>query len=707
MSVAALSARRTENLGRLFAPRRIAVIGGRDAAVAIRQCIDIGFEGDIWPVNPRRKEMAGLPCFPSIAALPAAPDIAFVAVRKETTIEVVRELAQRGAGSCVCYAAGFAETGDEGRQLQERLTAAAGDMVLVGPNCYGILNYVDCVALWPSVHGGEPVERGVALVSQSGNIAINLTMTSRSIPIAHVISAGNQAMLEVGDYIVPLVDDPRVTAIGLYMEGLSNIEGFSVAAEYALRKGKPLVAIKVGTSEIAARVTISHTSSLSGSDAFYDALFDRLGIIRTYTLTELMETLKLLSLSGPLQGRRMAVLSCSGGEAALTADLATTLGLSMPELSQHQAESLQEQLPAFANVSNPLDYNTSIWGDAKALQRCFATMMQGDVDVTLVILDYPRADVAGSEEWDLAIDALIEASRQTKSRAMLVSTFPELLPQQVRKRLIDGGIVPLQGLSDALKALASAAWYNDKRNSVTRLAEGRLCVPALPQLASEPQLMDEWESKQVLAACGLRIPGGRLVSAAEAPRAAADIGFPVVVKAVASTLAHKTEMGAVVLNVASEAGVAKAVDSIGTAVDEAITHFLIEPMIAGAVAELIVGIKRDDQVGLGLVVGSGGALVDLVKDSRTLLLPTDRESVTSALGSLKAWRLLAGYRGAPVGDGDAVIDAVLTVAEFGQRHNDRLTELDVNPLLVLPRGQGVVVADAVIRMSNGSGTTSE
>ena len=707
MSVAALSARRTENLGRLFAPRRIAVVGGRDAAVAVSQCIDIGFKGDIWPVNPRRKEMAGLPCFPSIAALPAAPDIAFVAVRKEATIEVVRELAQRGAGSCVCYAAGFAETGDEGRQLQERLTAAAGDMVLVGPNCYGVLNYVDRVALWPSTHGGEPVERGVALVSQSGNIAINLTMTSRSIPIAHVISAGNQAMLEVGDYIVPLVDDPRVTAIGLYMEGLNDVEGFSVAAEYALRKGKPLVAIKVGTSEIAARVAISHTSSLAGSHTFYDALFDRLGIIRAHTLTELMETLKLLSLSGPLQGRRIAALSCSGGEAALTADLAATLGLSIPELSQHQTESLQEQLPAFANISNPLDYNTSIWGDAKALQCCFATMMRGDVDATLVILDYPRAGVAGAQEWDSAIDALIGASRQTKSRAMLVSTFPELLPEQVRKRLIDGGIVPLQGLSDALKALAGAAWYNDKHNGVTRLVEGRLRVPALPELTSEPQLMDEWESKRALATCGLRIPGGRLVSAAEAPRAAADIGFPVVVKAVGSTLAHKTEMGAVVLNVANEAGVAKAVDSIGAAVSGAITHFLIEPMVTGAVAELIVGIERDEQVGLGLVVGSGGALVNLVKDSRTLLLPTDRESVTSALGSLKAWRLLTGYRGAPVGDCDAVIDAVLIVAEFAERHRDRLTELDINPLLVLPRGQGVVVADAAICMANGPGTTSE
>lgn len=701
MSVATLSARRAENLGRLFAPRRIAVIGGRDAAVAVGQCIDIGFKGDIWPVNPGRKEMAGLPCFPSIAALPAAPDIAFVAVRNEATIEVVRELAQRGAGSCVCYAAGFAETGDAGRRLQARLTAAAGDMALVGPNCYGVLNYVDRVALWPSTHGGEPVERGVALVSQSGNIAVNLTMTSRSIPIAHVISAGNQAMLEVGDYIVPLVDDARVTAIGLYMEGLADIEGFSVAAEYALRKGKPLVAIKVGTSEIAARVAISHTSSLAGSHTFYDALFDRLGIIRAHTLPELMETLKLLSLSGPVQGRRIAALSCSGGEAALMADLATTLGLSIPELSQHQTESLQQQLPAFANISNPLDYNTSIWGDAKALQRCFATMMQGDVDVTLLILDYPRA---GAQEWDPAIDALIGASRQTKSRAMLVSTFPELLPEQVRKRLIDGGVVPLQGLSDALKALAGAAWYNDKRNAVTKLAAGRLRVPALSELASEPQLMDEWESKQALAACGLRIPGGRLVSAAEAPRAAADIGFPVVVKAVGSTLAHKTEMGAVVLNVANEAGVAEAVDRIAAVVSGTITHFLIEPMVTGAVAELIVGIERDEQVGLGLVVGSGGALVNLVEDSCTLLLPTDRESVTSALGSLKVWRLLTGYRGAPVGDCDAAIDAVLIVAEYAERHHDRLTELDVNPLLVLPRGQGAVVADAAICMA---GTTSE
>lgn len=704
MAAVTVSARRTKNLSRLFSPRRIAVIGGRDAVVAIRQCIDIGFTGDIWPINPKRKHMAGLACFPSIAALPAAPDIAFVAVRSEATIEVVRELAQLGAGSCVCYAAGFAETGHEGGKLQRQLAAVAGDMALVGPNCYGIINYVDRVALWPSAHGGEPVERGVALISQSGNIAINLTMTARSIPIAHVISAGNQAVLELGDYIVPLVDDPRVTAIGLYMEGLADVEGFSVAAEYALRKGKPVVAIKAGMSEIAARVTVSHTSSLAGSDTFYDALFDRLGIIRTYTLTELMETLKLLSLSGPLPGRRIATLSCSGGEAALAADLAATLGLSMPELSPQQVESLQQQLPTFASISNPLDYNTSIWGDTDALQRCFATMMQGDVDATLVILDYPRAGVACIQEWDQAIDGLIGASRQTGSRAMLVSTFPELIPNQIRKQLVANGIVPLQGLSDALKALASAAWYHDKRSSTTG-AVGALRVLALPELKGEPRVMNEWESKQMLAASGLRIPAGRLVSAAEAPRVAMDMGFPVVVKAVGATLAHKTEVGAVVLNVTSKAAVAKAVS--GVVAKAAVTgdHFLVESMVTGAVAELIVGIKRDDPIGFGLVIGSGGVLVNLVEDSRTLLLPTDRDSIASTLATLKAWRLLNGYRGAPIADCDAVIDAILAIADFADQHRHRLIELDVNPLLVLPRGQGVVVADALIRMCDHSEET--
>ncbi|MFQ6023860.1 MAG: acetate--CoA ligase family protein [Acidiferrobacterales bacterium] len=688
-----------ENIGRLLAPQQVAFIGGREAAEAIRQCRDLGYRGELWPVHPTRKELGGYPCFPSIDALPRAPDAAFVAVRRETTIEVVHELAAKGAGACVCYAAGFAEIGKEGQRLQKELVRAAGDMALVGPNCYGVLNYLDGLALWPSAHGGRRVERGIALVSQSGNIALNLTMTGRCVPIAYVVSVGNEAVLGLGDYIPLLVDDPRVTAIGLYIEGLSDIESFSRAAEYALQKGKPVVALKVGSSEIASRLTLSHTSSLAGADALYVALFDRLGIVRVHSLTTFMETLKLLSLTGPLAGRRLAVLTCSGGEAALLADLAKEVGLTIPELTRHQVEALRTELPAFATISNPLDYNTSLWGDTEALRRCFATLMQGDVDVTLLVIDYPRFDVHGIEEWDAAIQAIITAQQQSRKKTAVVSTFPELLPEGVGERLAANGVVPLQGLGEAIAALAAAAWCYERREKLVSLAaEGALQLPAVASAVDETRLLNEWEAKQALAPFGLTVPPGHLTSGADAPAAAKKIGFPVVLKAVSNDLMHKTEVDGIALNLLDARMVAAAAKRMELNQAHAYDTFLIESMVTDVVAELIVGVKRDDQLGLALVIGTGGTLVNLIEDCRSLLLPTDRQSIAEALDSLKVAQLLAGYRGRPVGDREAAIDAMLAVATFAERHRDRLIELDVNPLLVLPQGYGAVAADASIRM---------
>lgn len=692
-----------ENLRRLMSPRHVAFIGGSVLSFPLGVCEQIGYEGEIWVVNPHHDEIVGHRCFASIADLPEAPDAVFLAVRRELSVEAVKELAVRGAGGCVCYAAGFAEVGEEGAALQAQLVAAAGDMALVGPNCYGILNYLDGVALWASPAGGEPVERGVALVSQSGNISLNLTMTERSIPLAYVISVGNQAALGPGDFIAPLVDDPRVTAIGLYIEGLDDVPAFSRAAEYALAKGKPIVAIKVGRSEIASRLALTHTSSLAGSDELYDALFERLGIIRVKSLPALMETLKLLSVSDPLPGRRMGVLTCSGGDAALVADLAQDLGLELPSLSPTQADSLREQLPIYAVIANPLDYNTSIWGHVEAMGECFTTLMADHFETTVLVLDYARPGLEGIEEWDACIEAMIRARRATGKAAAVVSTFPELLPAPARETLIAGGIVPLQGLEVGMEALAGAAWYDAfQRANAARAAAGGLRLPNSPPLGQAVTTLDEAESKDRLAAFGLTVPEGHIVAAEEAAEAAADIGFPVVLKVVDATLTHKSDSGALALNLTSEQAVADAVAEIRDSLaSNGLTsnRFLVERMVPGAVAELIIGIKQDPQFGLALVLGAGGVLVNLIEDSRALLLPIDRASVAAALDGLKAAKLLAGYRGKPAGDREAVIDAVMAVAGFAEAMRGSLLELDVNPLLVLPDGQGVVAADALVRMA--------
>ena len=693
----------SQNLGRLLSPRSIAFVGGTIAEMAIRRNLELAYDGEIWPVHPDRGEVAGIKSYPSVDDLPRAPDAAFIAVRRELTIDIVQKLSDAGAGGCVCYAAGFAEMGNEGQKLQDKLVEAAGDMPLVGPNCFGLVNYLDKCALWPYLFGGKPVERGSALISQSGNIAMNLTMNKRSVNFTHVIGAGNQAVLGQADYIDTLLQDDRVVAIGMYIEGVDDIEHFSRAALQALKQGVPIVVMKVGKTDASARQSGSHTSSLTGSDELFDALFDRLGIVRVNSLNRLLETLKVFELGAPLAGRNIFSLSCSGGEAAVIADAVAEIDIEMKPFSDAQMANLAAQFPNYVTVSNPFDYNTSIWGDRAAMERCFTTAMEGEHDAAVLIYDHPTVVSDEVDEWVTTLDAFIAAHKATGMPAFVVCTISELLPEEIRDRLIAEGIVPLQGLDDSLFALSGAAKYHEflanaaAAATLPKFAAGEI-APDAPV-----RFLDEFQSKCRLRDFGLTVPEGDVGAAAEAPEIAERIGYPVVVKAVGEKFLHKSDVGAVVLNLKSADDVVAAVANISESVGEshgAPERFLVERMATGAIAELIIGIKRDDQYGPALVIGAGGILVELIADSVSLLLPTDRAAVTRAVESLSSYKLIKGFRGNKAGDMTAIVDAVLSVAAFAESNWDRLMELDINPLLVLPGGQGVVAADALISFSS-------
>jgi acyl-CoA synthetase (NDP forming) len=704
---------RSNRLARLLSPHSVAFIGGGIARMAIRRSIQMGYRGEIWPVHPTRKTVEGFTCYPSLADLPGVPDAAHISVNRELTIDAVRQLSQSGAGGCACYAAGFSEMGEQGGTFEQRLIDAAGDMPLIGPNTFGFLNYLDRCALWPYLHGGQAVERGVALISQSGNIAMNLTMNLRSVKFSHVICTGNQSILGQGDFIEALLEDDRVSAVGMYVEGIDDLEHFSRAAARALTKGVPIVVLKAGRTEASARQSRTHTSSLTGSDALHDALFKRLGVIRVHSLNRLLETLKLLDLAGPLTGRNVLSLSCSGGEAALMADLADSVGLDMKPFSATQLAELTGQFGYYVTVSNPFDYNTSIWGDGVAQQRCFTSALSGDHDAAFLIYDHPTIDgeevAAEVQEWFVALDAFIAAHKKTGKPAFVVSTVSELLPPSVQQHLIANGVVPLQGFEDGVSAYALAANYHAYRSQ----SAGSDLLPRTTSDStaddSRGMFLDEWQSKTRLRAYGVPTPAGEVVTAAEATRAADRIGYPVVVKAVGQAFLHKSELGAVKLNVQNSTQVMQAVQDIAASTADrqgSAPRFLIESMVTGAVAELIIGIKRDSQFGPALVIGSGGILVELLNDSVTLLLPVDRAAIADALGSLAVGKVLAGFRGRAAGDVNAVIDAVLGVAAFAEAHWETLLELDVNPLIVRPVGQGVVAADALIRIDEGGGAAT-
>ncbi|HVO02967.1 MAG TPA: acetate--CoA ligase family protein [Candidatus Cybelea sp.] len=695
---------RARNLRRLLQPRHVCIVGGQAMEDSIRRCDETGFAGEVWVVNPKRSELGGRKCYSSIADLPEAPDATFIAVPREPTIEILRLLSERGAGGAICYAAGYAEVGGEGVGLQQELIAAVGDLAMVGPNCYGILNYLDGIALWPTGHNGRRVGSGCAFIGQSGNIALNVTANDRSVPFAYVISSGNQVILTVADFVDALTEDPRVTAIGLYIEGIDDVPAFSRAAAKAMRAGKPLVALKAGKSELGAKLAMSHTSSLAGSDRMYDALFERLGVIRVDSIPQLMETIKFVSVAGLPNGNRLAVFTCSGGDGLMTADIAEQIDLPLPQHSADQAADLRQQLPNFATISNPLDYNTSLWGHEDLLTRCFGTVMRGDFDAGMLVIDYATDGETSELAWNASVHSLITACKTHGKLPIVTSTLPELLPARVRDMAIAEGGAPMQGLREALMAFAATERFARLRDRLAgeNLNSDRIdsmLLPPSPKPHGAPRLLHEYEAKLQLATYGLAVPESRVVDAAGAAAAAAELGFPVVLKVAEPVLAHKTEAGAVAVNLKSAAEVEAALARMSTALAKyqpgaKIAKVLVERMVGDVIAEMIIGIKRDPQFGLALVVGAGGILVEMVQDSAMLLLPTDRASIERAIDGLKIAKLLKGYRGRPAGDLRAVANAVAAVAAFAEAHRGNLLELDVNPLMVLKTG--AVAVDALV-----------
>lgn len=671
-------------LARFISPRSIAFIGGNECEIAIRRTKEFNFDGKIYAVHPKREQLAGIATVKSVEEIDGPIDAAFIAVKREPTVDVVRQLRAKGCSGAVIYAAGFAEAGDTA--LQDQLLAAADGMRLMGPNCYGFVNGLGRVALWPDEHGIRPLERGIAIITQSGNIACNLTFTKRALPLACVFAIGNQADVDMSDMIAALAQDERITAVGLHVEGLKDLPAFARACEAARAARKPIVVLKTGRSEQGAKVAMSHTSSLAGADQLYDALFERHGVVRSTSITAFVETLKFLHF-GALAGGRLVSLSCSGGEAALAADLAMGRGVSFPPFDPVTKPKVAATLNEFVAIDNPLDYHTFIWNQEEKLTNTFTAVLSGGFDVAMLILDTPTQPHMDPAAWLKTARAFRQAAQSNKARAAVVATLPECLPLDLADELAQSGIAPMFGLDDALTAFEAAARLGE---NWARLEKAPELVPAKAPDGTD-SVLSEIAAKALLKGFGLSVPDGAECSIAEAPQLADRIGYPVTLKVSSAAIAHKTEAGGVALNLKNSDEVAAAAQRMAKLSDKV----LVERMVTGAVTELIIGVKRDPQFGLALVVGAGGILTELLKDSAALLLPTSRAEIARALKGLKVWKLVEGFRGKS-GDPEAIIAAVEAVATFAQAHRGTLEELDVNPLLVLPKG--AVAVDALVRM---------
>ena len=673
----------------MLRPRSIAVIGGGVAEAVVAQCIGLGFAGEIWPVHPTRATIGGRPCHRAVEDLPAAPDAAFVAVNRHLTIDVVERLARLGAGGAVAYASGFGETGADGSRLQQALVDAAGAMRLIGPNCYGLINYLDGVPLWPDSHGGKKVERGVAILTQSSNIALNITMNRRGLPLAYLCTLGNQAATDMAALADFMLDDDRVTAIGLHIEGIDDLDALAALARKARARQVPIIALKAGRSAIGARLALGHTASIAGAEAVMTALFKRLGIGQVKSLPALLECLKLLHAGGPLDGSRIISLSCSGGEAALMSDAAMSLGLTFPALSDIERARIRDTVSDLVRIDNPFDYHTFDWGDGRRLEATFAAAAACDVDLAALVLDMPRADRCSGAAWQTTLDAFRRAAATTGRRAAVIASLPECLPEATAEMLLREGIAPLAGIDDALGAIDAAAFVGQ--------APAQAAPWPRPNAAEGGPIetIDEWAVKCRLSDYGIHVPDGTLCrSSGQALEAAARLGGSVVLKAVSKDLHHKTERGAVRLGLRAPSAIEQAARQLLTLGD----GVAVERQIEDGVAELIVGVGRDPAAGLYLLIGFGGILAELYADRAVLLFPVERGDVETALRSLKAAAVLFGHRRQPAGDVEAVIDAVLAIQRFAADHLDDLVELEINPLIVRPAGHGAVAVDGLLRL---------
>lgn len=663
------------DLARLLNPRSVAVIGGAPAAAVVRQCQKLGYTGEIWPVHPKKSDMHGVACFPALADLPRVPDAAFVAVNRHLTIDAVAQLRALGAGGAVCYASGFAESGDV--DLQVALLEAAGDMAILGPNCYGYVNALDGVALWPDEHGCTRVERGVGIISQSGNVGLNLTLQQRGLNMAYMVTVGNQAGGGVEDVLESFVADHRVTAIGMFIEAIREPQRFADIAIAAVRAGKRIVALQTGKSDAGALIAASHTASLAGNRTAYAALFARCGVATVETPTELVETLKLLDHGGPLAGYRMASLSCSGGEASLVADLSETTSLTFSPFPDDQRSRIEATLTELVSVANPFDYHTFMWGDRAAMSATFGETMDGPHDATMLVLDAPPGSDQDPSTWITAAEAFADAADRTRRRGVVVATMPECLSPEVRSSISARGIAPLQGLREALVALDRCAWL---------AAHAPQPRPAAVTAPAASVLVDEQRAKERLGSLGVRVPRGERARRADVLAVASRVGYPVTLKGLG--LAHKSEAGAVALGLRD----ATALEVALAAMPESLTEFLVEETVTGIVAEVLVTVRRAAPLGWLITIGAGGVLTELWRDTQSLLAPTTTDEIRSAIERLRISAILAGYRGKPAGDVDALVAFVDHVQRVVVGTN--AVEVELNPVLVTT--SGAIAVDALL-----------
>lgn len=694
----------------LLDPRSIAVVGASESsrvgANMVRNLLQAGYRGRIYPVNPRYEQVMGLRCYPSLLDIPDEVEAVVVGIGARYVLPTLREAAQKGVRAAVVATVGFAEAGEEGaaRQCELEELAAQHGMLVCGPNCMGLISFVNRQAMYiGAIPTRLPVGR-VGAVCQSGSVAIALLQSGR-VGFSHLISSGNGAVVEVAEYLAYLVEDPHTDVLLAFIEGFRKPGLFLRVADRARELGKPLIALKVGASRKAAVASLAHTGTLAGSDQVCDAMFRQKGVIRVRDVDEMIETGVLFSTLARRRprGGRVGAVTVSGGQIGMLLDLAEPLGLDFPELTERTRASLAEVLPFVPALSNPLD----AWGTGdveQAYPACLELLADDDnVDVVLVVEDAPSTEGQPMSSTPMHVArAAARVAGRTDKPVVFATTVSGAVDSRVAATLAEAGVPLLLGSRESLGAIAALVRFEATRK---RLEQGGAAEDRAPPASRRPlaipgphRALSEWESMQVLSDYGIPVvPQSLAHSADEAVAAAECLGFPVAVKVCSADLAHKSEVGAVRLGLEDAGGVRRAYGAVlenvsRAAPTAAIEGVLVQRMVSGV--EMIAGLQRDPEFGPVVLVGIGGVLVEVLRDVSLRLAPLTRFDAEAMLGELRGRALLDGYRGQPPADREAIVGVLLALSRLALDWDEQLETVDINPLVVTPGG--AFAADALI-----------
>lgn len=692
----------------VLSPSSIAILGAsgspdRIGGIALAHLARLGFAGQVYPINPKYPELGGYSCYPDVESLPDVPDVAVLALPAEDVLPMLERCHAKGIPAAIVYAAGYAEVGEEGAVRQQQLVefSRRTSMQIVGPNCMGLANlgtraitsFVPTFKAFPP--DGEPGR--VSLVTQSGSMCSDIYVTGwmMNMRFRHFINTGNEACVEFSDYLDYLVDDNGTETVAGYVEGLRDGEGFISAATRLREAGKPLILLKAGESERGSEVTQSHTAALAGNRAVYRAAFAQLGVMQARHTVHLSDLAYLSRFQrGKRLGSRVVVASISGAMGAVTADLLSAQELHLPTLSQSCQQKLLGSVPGIAMVCNPVDMTGQLFSRSRLATEVLETMLSDDAaDVLLVY--------ATGSLFERIAPELIEVAASTDCLVAVVATSGTT---ETRRQLEAAGIPVFPDAARASEALGTAVRWAEGAARTRRWSSLRSAAVSKPAVSPPPARADEHQVKQWLAQFGVPVGHAEVArDAAQAKAVAARLNGPLAMKILSPDIAHKTEVGGVQLNLDSDdaADAAQAMlDTVAAAAPAAeLRGVLLQPMEQG-VCELIIGVTRDPVFGLTMTVGLGGVMTELFQDVTHRLLPVDAGMAREMLQELRASRLMQGFRGKPVADVAAAEQAIVAVSNAAMAVGPKLSELEINPLLVKPQGQGAIALDALLTFNN-------